>query len=411
MKGLATSSNNRAVFSLPGNIVSASPVQRIANQRANRQLSRAAVTPIWQQQMLTPSQELQRRFSPQSDTVYASAAPSAPLPVAVPKPQPPQKPAVPDAPVQPKPEPPTPQQPAAPPAVQKPTPAPPTPTVAPKPAPAVQPAPATQETNAALSKSLDTITHIRQQIQSQEQKLQQLQQQRPQGQQEDIDTEEKTKEALIKNLEQAIQNTQAELQTYEAMPGANTTILDGLKKQFKQQKELFNRLTHERQLLAKKKEALKEKALEEQKAKKQLDSLQQQHDQLAQHHQKEAAPAAPPASPSPPPQQEPAPAPVKEPVKVVMPAITKQPNAINGIVQNAQGKMVTEAIVIIKADDQRPLRALKTNELGQFWITTALENGDYEISTEKDDLTFGTIKIHLSGSVVAPILIKEQAAS
>ncbi len=436
MRDLATNNNNRAIFSLPGTIVSASPVQKIANQRANRQLSRAAlspsVTPIWRQQIFAPSAELQRRFTPQNDIPNAATAtpqlsteaegtakppaPLAPQPAAVPDQQ-----SLPDD----RKQQPTPSTaPDTKPAANAPQPV---PSTKPKPAsptlpqdkpqqpPPSQPSPPasdSHETNAELSKSLDAITHIRQQIQSQEQKLKQLEQQTPQGQQEDIDTEQKTKEALVKNLDQAIQNTQTELQTYAAMPGANTTILDGLKKQFRQQKELFNRLVHERDLLAKKKEALKEKALEEQKAKKQLDSLQQQHEQLAQQYPVASSQAAAsPSSPPPTAASAPRPAPTQAPTKVVMPAITKQPNAINGIVQNAQGKMITEAIVIIKAADQRPLRALKTNELGQFWITTALENGDYEIQTEKDDLSFGTIKIHLDGSVVEPILIKEQAAS
>jgi hypothetical protein len=228
-------------------------------------------------------------------------------------------------------------------------------------------------------------------------------------QEQEVATEQKTKDALIKNLEHAIQNTQSELQELENKSGTNATILESLKKQFKQQKDLFGRLLQEKKLLMKKQEAIQEKVVEQQKTQQQLSHLEQQHDQLVQNNPSPAPPVSVQNSTTPANIATAPAAAAPSPQKVIMPAITKQPNAINGIVQNAAGKLLSNAVVIIKSNDQRPLRALKTNELGQFWITTALDNGEYLVQTEKDDLTFDTMKIHLDGSVVPPVLIQERA--
>jgi hypothetical protein len=427
MKGLALSKNNRPLFSLPKNAVSVSPIQRILNQRTNRYLSRATVkpstTPIWQQPTFTPSEDLQRRFTPEETEASLLKAHETPVsPQPTPAVTPVTAPAEKSAPTTMTPEGSTvPTQKVA--SVQPNTPsveakitpppstqAPPQTNSAPSPSPATAPS-SENEPTVQLSDSLDAVTHIRQQIESQELKLQQLQRQSPDvtKQEQEVATEQKTKDALIKNLEHAIQNTQSELQELENKSGTNATILESLKKQFKQQKDLFGRLLQEKKLLMKKQEAIQEKVVEQQKTQQQLSHLEQQHDQLVQNNPSPAPPVSVQNSTTPANIATAPAAAAPSPQKVIMPAITKQPNAINGIVQNAAGKLLSNAVVIIKSNDQRPLRALKTNELGQFWITTALDNGEYLVQTEKDDLTFDTMKIHLDGSVVPPVLIQERA--
>lgn len=88
-----------------------------------------------------------------------------------------------------------------------------------------------------------------------------------------------------------------------------------------------------------------------------------------------------------------------------IPVLTQAPNAINGIVRDAKGKLIPDAVVIIKDKANRNLRALKTNQLGQFVVTTSLPNGQYFIQLEKKDLSFNVISIVLSGGNVPPIEI------
>jgi len=71
-----------------------------------------------------------------------------------------------------------------------------------------------------------------------------------------------------------------------------------------------------------------------------------------------------------------------------------------------EGKIVEGAIMEIRDAQGNPVRALRTNPLGQFRIATPLPNGIYEIETEKEGLIFDLVKIALKGEIVQPIEIR-----
>jgi len=82
------------------------------------------------------------------------------------------------------------------------------------------------------------------------------------------------------------------------------------------------------------------------------------------------------------------------------------PNKLVGMVLTPNNDLVTNAIVeVIKADGS-VARAVKTNALGQFFITTPLENEIYNLVIEKDGLTFERISIKLDGTPIKPIEIR-----
>lgn len=91
--------------------------------------------------------------------------------------------------------------------------------------------------------------------------------------------------------------------------------------------------------------------------------------------------------------------------KVVIPATPSLPNLIVGYIHDAQGKIVEGAILEIRDAAGNPVRALKSNKLGQFLIATPLPNGKYEIETEKEDYLFDIIRVELIGTIVPPIEI------
>lgn len=104
---------------------------------------------------------------------------------------------------------------------------------------------------------------------------------------------------------------------------------------------------------------------------------------------------------------------LKEKIKVVIPAKTKQtqlalttfPNVLNGIVKDKAGNYLEGVIAVIHDKEGLPVRALKTNKLGQFSGSTPLPNGLYTLGLEKDNFTFDVLQIELTGEVLPPLLI------
>jgi hypothetical protein len=83
-----------------------------------------------------------------------------------------------------------------------------------------------------------------------------------------------------------------------------------------------------------------------------------------------------------------------------------QANTISGQVMDPDGKIVEAAILEITDVSGRPVRAVKTNKLGHFYVVTPLQNGTYEIETEKESLEFDTVKFEATGSIIPPIAIR-----
>lgn len=105
---------------------------------------------------------------------------------------------------------------------------------------------------------------------------------------------------------------------------------------------------------------------------------------------------------------------LREKVKVVIPSKTKQtqlaltsfPNVINGVVTDSAGNYLEGCIAVIYDKEGLPVRALKTNKLGQFTGSTPLPNGTYNLSLEKDDYNFDVLQVELNGEILPPLLIK-----
>ncbi|QQG43756.1 MAG: PrgI family protein [Candidatus Daviesbacteria bacterium] len=130
--------------------------------------------------------------------------------------------------------------------------------------------------------------------------------------------------------------------------------------------------------------------------------------------------AAPVVTPTPPVTPTPTPTPVdlppmvkNEPIKVVPASkikpgqlvLTTIPNVINGIITDAAGNYLEGVVVIIYDKTGLPVRALKTNKLGQFSGSTPLPNGTYLIELEKESLSFDKIQINLKGTTLSPLTV------
>lgn len=108
------------------------------------------------------------------------------------------------------------------------------------------------------------------------------------------------------------------------------------------------------------------------------------------------------------------PVPVTKPVvRVIVPqktratqiALTTFPNVINGIIKDMHGNYLDGVVVVIYDREGLPVRALKSNKLGQFSGATPLPNGTYKIEMEKDNFSFDVLQIELTGQLIAPLTI------
>ncbi len=87
------------------------------------------------------------------------------------------------------------------------------------------------------------------------------------------------------------------------------------------------------------------------------------------------------------------------------PIINNVPNIINGVVKDAEGELVEGQMVIIEDEDGDPVRALKTNKLGQFAVSTPLPNGKYTVKVSSGH--YEPVKVPVEGSVLEPIVFKK----
>ena len=100
----------------------------------------------------------------------------------------------------------------------------------------------------------------------------------------------------------------------------------------------------------------------------------------------------------------PLPRPGTERQRVKMALFVKDlPNVINGYVKDGHGALVKNAVIIVKDQNDDVVRALKTNDLGQFAITTPLPNGLYHVEASAPALAFDIITVDLIGTVMEPI--------
>lgn len=82
------------------------------------------------------------------------------------------------------------------------------------------------------------------------------------------------------------------------------------------------------------------------------------------------------------------------------------PNVVVGQVMDVSGNIIENAILEIKDENGRSVRALRSNKLGHFMIVTPLDNGIYQLITEKEGYVFEPVTVNLNGTILSPIAIK-----
>lgn len=91
---------------------------------------------------------------------------------------------------------------------------------------------------------------------------------------------------------------------------------------------------------------------------------------------------------------------------VVMPLSPEKPNLITGITLDKTGKILPGVILEIRDKQGLPVRALRSNKLGQFFIATPLSDGIYQIQAEQADQKFAIIKLEAKSEIIPPLKIQ-----
>ena len=94
-------------------------------------------------------------------------------------------------------------------------------------------------------------------------------------------------------------------------------------------------------------------------------------------------------------------------VKAGLPRLTTFPNVITGIVKDNANTFLPGVLVTVRDREGVPLRALKTNKLGQFAASTPLPNGTYlvEVEDPRSRFTFDRAQITVNGSIMPALEI------
>lgn len=122
------------------------------------------------------------------------------------------------------------------------------------------------------------------------------------------------------------------------------------------------------------------------------------------------SPTVPPAPAATPAQQTAQPskaAPQDAGKKVGLPHTPDTPNVIAGVVRDPRGNVLPNILVEVKDKDGNPVRAFKTNTLGQFASATPLTPGYYTVELEdpKKQNTFNIIQLAATNQILLPIEI------
>lgn len=94
-------------------------------------------------------------------------------------------------------------------------------------------------------------------------------------------------------------------------------------------------------------------------------------------------------------------------VQAGFPTLPDVPNIIMGIVKDPRGKILQNILVEVLDQNNIPVRAFKTNALGQFASVTPLPNGEYKLYFEDPQKRneFETIGVSMNGEIFNPIEI------
>lgn len=91
---------------------------------------------------------------------------------------------------------------------------------------------------------------------------------------------------------------------------------------------------------------------------------------------------------------------------ITLPPTPETANMVTGLITTSMNYPLENAIIEILDQESVPVRATKTNKLGQFFSSTPLKNGVYSISAEADGFNPSILTLHANGNIIPPLTIR-----
>lgn len=91
------------------------------------------------------------------------------------------------------------------------------------------------------------------------------------------------------------------------------------------------------------------------------------------------------------------------------PSPPTEPNKLVGMVLTPNNDLVTDAVVEIITTSGQTVRAVKSNALGQFFVSTPLPPGEYIIQVEKSGLDFEPVGLTLENTIITPLELRSNS--
>ena len=88
------------------------------------------------------------------------------------------------------------------------------------------------------------------------------------------------------------------------------------------------------------------------------------------------------------------------------PNIPSEPNKLVGMVLTQNGELIPGAVVEVRNSQGSIERAVKSNALGQFFITTPLAAGNYVVKVEAENFVFPTVSLIVNNSILQPLELR-----
>jgi hypothetical protein len=88
------------------------------------------------------------------------------------------------------------------------------------------------------------------------------------------------------------------------------------------------------------------------------------------------------------------------------PTKPSKPNKLVGMTLTQSSDLINNAIITLRDSNGSPITAVRSNALGQFFVTSQLKNGKYNIEVKKTGFSFFPISINLEGKTVDPLEIR-----
>ncbi len=99
----------------------------------------------------------------------------------------------------------------------------------------------------------------------------------------------------------------------------------------------------------------------------------------------------------------------QQPADLPFPSPPAEPNTLVGMVVNQNNELLPNALIEVSTASGQVVRVVRTNALGQFFVTTPLPSGSYILQAEQENLKFIPQQLEVGGGIIAPLLFRATA--